>query len=470
MKIRNKILIYFSSTVIILSAISLVIVFILFSAHREEEFQQQQFSKIKHSVELIEEFGKISAEVSLLLDKQDIHDFYDEKMLVYDHNKKLIFSSIDSLDIVKSETILHRLSVSNNWIETKEAGYDLIGIYIEHNAKGYYGISKAYDYFGHSKKDFLQKVLIGIFLAIVLIVLMISLYLSNIIAKPISELTKKIEDYDLSEEENKPLKIQTTTSELKNLSERFNELLKRTNDAFSFQKHSIHHISHELKTPIAVLVSELEKLAQQDDIEYIKHELLGQTQRAKSLGNIIHVLLQISKIEAGQEIIKANIRIDEVVFNCISEINTLYPEFNFDLHFTPHDFHEGILDMNANEPLIKQAFLNLLMNAVYYSDDQKAKITFYDSPNGLDVMISNSGKTLSQAEQKYLFSHFFRGDNTKGSQGFGLGLVLSRKIFAVHSAVLSYHSNGESENTFRVTFFSSTNTMEEVIRAQKPRL
>src|SRR5690606_6873506 len=114
--------------------------------------------------------------------------------------------------------------------------------------------------------------------------------------------TKKIEDYDLSEEENKPMKIQTTTSELKNLSERFNELLKRTNDAFSFQKHSIHHISHELKTPIAVLVTELEKLAQQDDIEYIKHELLGQTQRAKSLGNIIHVLLQISKIEAGQEI------------------------------------------------------------------------------------------------------------------------------------------------------------------------
>src|SRR5690554_1079596 len=131
MKMRNKILIYFSSTVILLSAVSLIIVFVLFSEHREEEFQQQQFSKIKYTVGLVEEFGKISEEVSLLLDKQNIHDFYDEKMLIYDFNKKLIFSSIDSLDIQKSEDVLHKLSVSNNWIETKEDGYDLIGVYLE---------------------------------------------------------------------------------------------------------------------------------------------------------------------------------------------------------------------------------------------------------------------------------------------------------------------------------------------------
>lgn len=79
MKIRNKILIYFSSTVIVLSALSLVLVFILFSAHREEEFQQQQFSKIKYTVGLIDEFEQMSAEVSRLLDKQDIHDFMTRK-------------------------------------------------------------------------------------------------------------------------------------------------------------------------------------------------------------------------------------------------------------------------------------------------------------------------------------------------------------------------------------------------------
>ncbi len=452
MKIRDKILFYFSSTVIILSAASFVIVFILFSEHREEEFQQQQASKIRHTVELIKEFGKISAEISLLLDKQDIHDFYDEKILIYDNNKELIFSSIDSLQIMKSDAILHGLSVSNNWIETKEDGYDLIGVYVENNSKGYYGISKAYDYFGYSKKDFLQKVLIGIFLAIVFIVLLVSFYLSNIIAKPISELTKKIENYDLSDDKNQPLKLKTMTSELKDLSEKFNKLLKRTNDAFLFQKHSIQHISHELKTPIAVLVSELEKIGQQNDIEQIKSELNDQTQKAKSLGNIIDVLLQISKIEAGQEITKTYLRTDDIVFNCIAEVNTLYPDFSFEVNFIPNNLSERILNIQANESLVKQAFLNLLINAVHYSDNQRAKVTFNGASDILTVVISNSGKILSEDEQKFVFSHFFRGKNAQNQQGFGLGLVLAQRIFAIHNAVIKYHSKENIKNIFSVEF------------------
>ncbi|MDO5614742.1 MAG: HAMP domain-containing sensor histidine kinase [Cruoricaptor ignavus] len=452
MKIRNKILIYFSSTVIVLSAISLAIVLILFSAHREEEFQQKQFEKIKYAAGLIDQFNKISEEVSYLLDKQDIHDFYDEKMLIYDQNKTLVFSSIDSLDISKASTILNKLSVANNWIETKEDGYDLIGVYVESNGKGYYGISKAYDYFGYSKKNFLQKVLISIFIGIVGVVLLMSFYLSNIIAKPISELTKKIENYDLSNELNQPLELKTTTSELQNLSEKFNELKKRTSEAFVFQKYSIQHISHELKTPIAVLVSELEKLERQDNLAQIKSELRQQTQKAKSLGNIINVLLQISKIEAGQEISKNIIRVDEVVFDCISEVKLLYPYFNFEVNFTPDNLDETVLKTLANESLIKQAFLNLLLNAVHYSDDNKAKITFVGHSEQLKITISNTGKTLSGEEQKFLFSHFFRGENSKKQQGFGLGLVLSKKIFTIHNIVIKYQLTEKSENVFSMEF------------------
>ncbi len=450
MKIRNKILIYFSSTVILLSALSLVIVFVLFSEHREEEFQQQQFSKIKYTVGLVDEFEKMSAEVSRLLDKQDIHDFYDEKMLIYDQNKNLIFSSIDSLDISKAQAILARLSVANNWIETKEDSYDLIGVYLENNDKSYYAISKAYDFFGLSKKDFLQKVLLGIFLAIVIIVLLVSFYLSNIISKPISQLSEQLKDYDLSKQNNRLLGIKTTTSELQHLSERFNQLLTRTNDAFSFQKHSIQHISHELKTPIAVLVSELEKLENHTDINQIKSDIAQQTLKAKSLGGIINVLLQISKIDAGQEISKTTLRIDEVIFDCIAELNSLYREFNFEVNFMPNSFDENILNLYGNEPLLKQGFLNLLTNCIHYSNNRKAKITFDCSSDRLMISISNTGETLSKQEQKFLFSHFFRGKNSQNKQGFGLGLVLSKQILNLHHADIIYFSENDFENVFEI--------------------
>src|SRR5690554_6167147 len=373
-------------------------------------------------------------------------------MLIYDHHKNLIFSSIDSLNIKKSSAILSELSIENDWIETKEDGYDLIGVYIENNANGYYGISKAYDFFGYSKKDFLQKVLIGIFIAIVIIVILVSIYLSNIISKPISELTSKIESYDLSDENKTPLHINTTTSELLNLTDKFNELIQRTDEAFLFQKNIIQHISHELKTPIAVLVSELEKIRNLNDSDAIKSELKLSTQKAKSLGSVIEVLLHISKVEAGQQMPMEKTRIDDLIFDCISEINTLYPNFNFEVNFSPENFDENNLYVVANHSLIKQAFMNLLLNAVHYSNNQKAEISFDGSSNALKIYISNQGKTISTDEQKYLFSHFFRGENAQNQQGFGLGLVLSQKIFAIHNATIEYHSENHSENVFTILF------------------
>lgn len=454
MKIRNKILLYFSSTVLVLSATSLVIVFLLFAAHREEEFQQQQFSKIKHTIGLIEEFGKMSAEISQLLDQQYINDFYDEKLLIYDHNKNLIFSSIDSLGIEKATSILHRLSVSHQWIETKEEDYDLIGVYIENNTKAYYAISKAYDYFGYSKKNFLQKVLITIFVLTAVTVLLLSFYLSHIITKPLTELTKRIGEYNLDDDSYQPVAIHSNTRELQELSSKFNELLKRTTEAFNFQKNSIQHISHELKTPIAVLVSELERIGQLDDTEEIKTKLQGPIQKAKSLGNIINVLLQISKVQAGQDIPKSPLRMDDILFDCVAEANSLYPQFNFEVSFQDQNLEESTLTVMGNESLLKQALLNLVMNAVHYAEDNKAKITFSSKDGRLQISIVNAGKTLAEEEQTILFSQHFRGKNALHQQGFGMGLFLSQSILAFHGAAISYQAK-EEENFFTVSFPSS---------------
>src|SRR5690606_9384316 len=194
-------------------------------------------------------------------------------------------------------------------------------VYIENNTKAYYGISKAYDFFGYSKKNFLQKVLITIFVLTAVTVLLLSFYLSHIITKPLTELTKRIGDYNLDDESFQPVAVHSNTWELQELSSKFNELLKRTTEAFSFQKNSIQHISHELKTPIAVLVSELERIGQLDDTEEIKSKLQGPTQKAKSLGNIINVLLQISKVQSGQDIPKSPVRRYDTLVDCVVAAN-----------------------------------------------------------------------------------------------------------------------------------------------------
>ena len=453
MKIRDKILIYFSSTVIVLAAISFSLVYILFSEYREEEFQQQQNEKIKYTVGLVSEFTKMSEELALMLDAQDIHDFYDEKLLIFNSKKELIFSSLDSLPIVKTEQILNELSPSMQWIETKEEDYDLIGVYLEHKGKTYYGVSKAYDAFGYSKMFYLRNVLIALFAAATVIVVFVSLYLSNIISKPITKLAENLNEYDLGSEQSALLQHDKTSSELKHLTERFNDLIIRTNEAFAFQKNAIHHISHELKTPVAVLVSELEKTKSYTDIDEIKSVLSAQINQAKSLGEIINVFLEISKIESGQQILKTEVRIDEVLFDIIGELKRLYPNFNFELNYFPSNFEENKLVLNCNKMLVNQAFQNLLLNCISYGSDQNAQIKIDCSrENELRISISNSGKTVSKEEEKYLFNHSFRGTNSEGKIGFGLGLVLAKKIMEFHNARIVYTSAENNLNIFEVHF------------------
>src|SRR5690625_117393 len=164
MTIRNKILIYFSSTVIALSAITLTVIYILLAEYREEEFQQRQNEKIQHTIRFLSDYKQMSENLYEVLDEQTIHDFYDEKMMVFNSRKERIFSSLDDLSILKYKKILEDLSAEKTWIETKEEDYDVVGIYTVYKGEGFYGVSKAYDDFGYSKINFLRRVLIGIFI------------------------------------------------------------------------------------------------------------------------------------------------------------------------------------------------------------------------------------------------------------------------------------------------------------------
>lgn len=452
MKIRNKILIYFSSTVIALTAVSFAVVYLLFAANREEEFQQHQSEKITRTIRMLAEYKEMSEELAFLVDEQTLHDIYDEKLLIYDGQKDLVFASIDSLPIRDARHILQQLSPAVRWIESREGAYDLVGVYTEYNHKSYYAISKAFDSLGHSKMEFLRNVLIIMFFSISIVVVMVSLYLSNKIARPITSLAESLNNYDLSREKVSELSADTTTFELLYLTGRFNELLKRTNKAFAFQKHTIHHISHELKTPIAVLVSELERLSTSQDLLTIRYGLGQQAEKAKLLGEVIQVLLEISKIESGQVILKQPTRLDEVLFDLIDELSLIYPQVRIAIHYFPTDIDDKKLTLQVNEILIRHAFLNLLANAATYASDHQVEIRIDGSrPQQLSIRFFNNGETIPEEEQQFLFQQYFRGRNSLPHKGFGLGLVLTQKIIAHHNGTIRYHAGTEPANVFEVT-------------------
>lgn len=449
MNIRKKIILYFSSVTIVLLAAALFFIYTLFARFRQEEFQQRQVAKIRTTLKFLTEIQNIDQNLIEAMDRITIHDIYDEKLLIFDKSRKLVYSSIDDTPVTFSAELLDALSAEQPLIETNDGLYDVTGIYLENDDKGYYGISKAYDISGYSKLNYLGYVLTFTLIGICLSIVLIAYYLSGKITKSIVDVTRQINDFALEGAANK-LVIAGTNDEVAILAQRFNELMQRMNEAFSFQKHAVHHISHELKTPIAVLVSDLERMERETDPTALREMIHVQKENTKSLGEIINSLLEIAKTESGNAVTTTQVRVDEMIFDLIDAFRALHPGFQFAMTYDESVVSDDSLSIRVNDRLFKSALTNLMQNCIQYSRDGKAEIRITTEAGNLRVDFTNRGKVITQNEQAFLFQHFFRGANSNGKRGFGLGLVFISKILSLHNGTVSYGSSGNDLNTFSI--------------------
>ncbi len=413
MNIRNRISLYFSLTTILVSGVGFLLIYLLFSANREEEFQMRQKQKVQMTLEMLAQVKQADGKLIEEIDMLTIHDMYDEKLLLFNGNKVLIYSSIDDVPIHFPERILAQLTPENRWVEAKDGLYDVVGAYLMYKGKSFYGISKAYDKFGYKKLQFLGLILIITFISIVLVVIVTSFYLSKKITERLSTVTRKITEYNF-EENYTPIEITYSRDEVSLLTQQFNKLMKRMNEVFSFQKHAVHHISHELKTPISILVSNFEKIESETDLTKIKALIQVQKEDTKSLSEIINALLEIAKTESGTTLKQNKIRIDELIFDVAEELKKIYPAFQFLIDYATHTESENQLTIFANKRLIKSVLMNLMQNAILYSTENKSKVLIGANEKSIQLIFENSGTPISENEIHYLFQHFFRGENSVG--------------------------------------------------------
>lgn len=449
MAIRKKILLYFSLTTISLTGIALLFIYTLFAEYREKEFQQRQKEKIKTTLFFLSEVQKADQELTEAIDRLTINDLYNEKLLIFNDKKELIYSSIDDTPIQYSKDILEKLSPEEEWLESKDKLYDVVGLYFQNQDNSYYGISKAYDKFGYSKLNYLKFILIASFSIIFFTVILLAYLISNKITQPLISITQKINDYNF-ESKYKPVEFEQSNNEISILAQQFNKLMEKMTAAFSFQKHAINHISHELKTPIAILVSNFEKIEKETDIENIQRLIKHQKEDTKNLSEIINSLLEIAKTESGNVNKLDSVRIDELIFDVADELKVVYPDFLFSIEYS-HTEDENHLTLYANAHLIKAALTNLMLNCIQYSTDKKARISIGNKPGSIEIIFENNGAVISKNETQFLFQHFFRGENSKGKSGFGLGLVFVQKILALHRGDISYSTPDINANIFTIS-------------------
>ena len=219
------------------------------------------------------------------------------------------------------------------------------------------------------------------------------------------------------------------------------------------------NISHELKNPLNVIVSQVEvtldKERSKEDYQHTLHSVLSDV---KELNEVAEKLMQLARINADDSTIQfQSLRIDELIWQSKESLRKNHPDYTiyFDVHNLPEQ--ESQLFIMGNEQLLRTAFVNLMDNGCKFSPGKSVNITLSFTPeNKVCVEIIDKGPGIPEQEIPMVFDPFYRSSKTSAVKGSGIGLSLVNSILKLHNIDLGIRSKVGEGTTLKLMFPKST--------------
>lgn len=209
-------------------------------------------------------------------------------------------------------------------------------------------------------------------------------------------------------------------------------------------------VTHELKTPIAVTMLNLETLQKRKLEEDRQQKLIANTlQEANRLNGLCNNILVASQLDAGAyHINRQEIELSSLVKECIRDFKERFPQRHIECDVQPDIYTEG-------ETLLLQMLVNnLIDNALKYSvRDTTIKVTLSEVNNRIHFSVADEGEGVDDTEKKKIFLKFYRvGDEAvRKAKGTGLGLYLCKRIVKDHKGLIEVKNNDPKGSVFTVT-------------------
>ena len=246
----------------------------------------------------------------------------------------------------------------------------------------------------------------------------------------------------------------TLTARLQNQVLKLRNILTAQNQMLAQEKEQIKtlisDISHQIKTPVAAANTFAEllddgELSAEERTEYIVNLQM-------SLGKLTFLtnsLIKMSRLESGIITLKPTKNsLNEIVLQAVKTTYAKAKERNILIAFECEQTFEAVLDFNWTA----EAISNVIDNAVKYTPKGgfvRLQITEY--PSFLRLDISDSGVGIPEEEQAKIFGRFYRGKQSVGIDGVGIGLYLTREIISKQKGYIKVSSD-ENGSTFSLFF------------------
>ena len=234
----------------------------------------------------------------------------------------------------------------------------------------------------------------------------------------------------------------------------FNRMVQELSGMETLRTDFIANVSHELKTPLAV-IQNYGSLLQQPNLseEERKDYARTVTNAARRLASLITNILKLNKLE-NQQIYPATVKFDlsEQLCECLLGFEDAWEAKNLEIET---EIEDGIL-VDSDPELLSLVWNNLFSNAIKFTEDGgTVGLKVYRDGSHAVIEVSDTGCGISLEVGAHIFEKFYQGDTSHATQGNGLGLALVKRVVDIIGGEISVSSVQGKGSTFTVKIKST---------------
>ena len=278
------------------------------------------------------------------------------------------------------------------------------------------------------------------------------------VLKPLKELSSAIEEISGNDLSNR-VEIQGRQDEIGRLARSFNHMMDKVSASFERQKRFSARAAHELKTPLATILVNLEVLeldgkTSPDRMEKVLTIVKANTER---MIRLVEDLMRLTSDKAHE--MEEEVELSEVFAITLDELSPLIrkKDLTVSIENTPD------ISLTGSRVMLYRVMSNLLENAAKYNREHGSiSIVTGRDDNGVTVKIEDTGIGIPEEALPHIFEPFYRVDQSRSRAegGAGLGLPLVKDIVEKHGGEVTVKSAAGEGTTFILRFPASYRGVE----------
>lgn len=265
--------------------------------------------------------------------------------------------------------------------------------------------------------------------------------------RPIDQITLTAQRIAGGDDLTARLNLPDTGDEVGRLAATFNAMLARLDNSFRRERQFTADASHELRTPLAAMQAILGVVREGErpagEYRQALDDLAEETNRLRGL---TEDLLRLARGEDKTTVSSENVALSDLLTDVADSLRPLAEARGLALRVQVPES----LDLNGDMDALIRLFVNLLDNAIKYTERGEITVTARTTGNEITVEVTDTGIGIPIEHLPHIFDRFYRVDPARSAGGAGLGLAIARQIAEAHGGRLEVRSAPGAGSTFSV--------------------